>query len=164
MGTIERQNDGHYRRHIQEELETEFVEAAVRSVDAGESWETFLSKNAQFSLTGAGRWHSAYMQMTDRRKKSRIGEWSLQSELQLAHDERMRKRQAEIDEKWYAENREDLLKLATEHASWSETKRRLSLTDVSEKDFRRAQREAGILPSSERPDPMEQAFADGFFS
>ena len=159
-----RKGDGSYRRHLQEEAENEFLERAVKSISEGYSFDGFLKQNPMYTVANTAKWNAMYNGMQERRKASKIGEWTLETELQLARNRRMQEQLAAADRREYEANKEDLLQYASDHASWTETKRRLGLTDDAEKYFRQAQQEAGVFRSSERPDPYDQAFADGFFS
>lgn len=159
-----RKGDGHYRRHLQEEAENEFLDKAVKSISEGYQFDGFLKRNPQYTISATAKWNLLYNQMQDRYKNSKIGEWSLEIEMQLARDRRMKEQLAEADRRGYEANKEDLLSMAADHAGWTETKRRLGLTDDAEKYFRQAQQEIGVFRSSERPDPYDAAFYDGFFS
>ena len=160
----ERVGDGTYKRFLVEEQEDEFIDKAVKSISEGKNWDKFLSENAQYTVMGTAKWHSLYDQMQDRRSKSIKGTWGLKKEMEFARNRRMQARLQQDDEKTYQTHRADLLELAADHASWNEAKRRLSLTDDYEKYFRKAQSEAGVLRSSERADPYDEAFSLGFFS
>lgn len=163
MGEKFREGDGSYRRYLQAEQEDEFINRATAAIEKGQPWSAFYKANPQYGVLSPAKWEFKYNAMADRRKASKTGEWSLQSELQLARNRRMKEQLAEADRREYEANKEDLLQYASDHASWTETKRRLGLTDDAEKYFRQAQQEAGVFRSSERPDPYDQAFADGFF-
>lgn len=163
MGEKFREGDGSYRRHLQEEAENEFLERAVKSISEGYQFDGFLKKNPSYTIANTSKWHLLYSQMQDRYKNSKIGTWTLETELQLARNRRIQEQLAAADRRGYEENKADLLSMAADHASWKETKRRLGMTDDMEKYFRQAQQEVGVFRSSERPDPYDQAFADGFF-
>ena len=155
-----------YIERLKQERDEEFVKRAVTVIKAGGDWGTFIDKHREYDLTPGDRSERCrqFVQMSNRYKSSKIGEWGLNSEMDIYRRELAERRQSEADEAWYRANREDLIKVAAERASWPEAKRRLGLTDLFEKDYRRAQDELGIKRSSERFDPMEQALLDGFFS
>lgn len=159
-----RTGDGSYKRHLREEQETEFISKAVKAIEEGQPWSAFYAKNPQYGLVNPAKWEHSYNSMADRRKASKIGEWSIETELQNARNRRMQEQLTAANNRMYETHREDLLEMAADHAGWAETKARLKLTDDMESLFRRAQAEAGVFKSSERPDPFAAAFYDGFFS
>ena len=158
-----RRPDGAYMKRLLEQREDEFIEKAVKSLNEGKTWERFLQDNPQYTLAVASGFHTRYEQMKDRRAKSKKGTWGLEAEMQTVKAERRAKGLAEGDQRQYEGLRDELVKMASEHCGWQETKRRMQLTDAEERYFRRAQAEAGVTRYSEKPDPMDEAFALGFF-
>ena len=155
--------EGNYVRTLREEAENEFITRAVAGIQSGETWDQFLAKNPQYTIADTAKWHMEFERMQTRRSRSKVGEWGLESEMNFASAERMRKRRAEADEAHYQQFHDELLECASKRMGWQETRRTLDLPPESEQMLRRAQRELGISRASERPDPADEGFALGFF-
>ena len=155
-----------YMERQKQAMERDFIRDASVAIQDGKGYHEFCGTKPQYDTVDRSTFCRLYVEMQSRYKNAKQSRtpWTVAGELELS-DQRWRDMVLKRNEDAiYQENRQELLSLASEGAGWQEAKRRLGWTDDLERNFRRAQQEAGVSRRNERQDPMDAAFASGFFS